>query len=478
MTIPLFLSTAAINRIVTQIYTTGLLPGIDGRLGGSDFLHACYSVRITALPSLETGGSGILSVRAPVEGRVSIPWGLGVDFKADAVADLGVHILDDRVEVEIAGLRLQDLRIGKGCTMPRDVINLIGPAMRGALVQILGGTGRISIPLPPLEVPLFELVPDAPPLEMAIRDISVIEQGIIMHLGQRDDVLDPNPWIPSSYDRDLVLVVSEGEAERLIAMALEGPGNEIAGNFAIPMPNPKMALDLVRASGETITSLGRRGLGRRSLEDTTRIKVNFAVNTGAPKVRFEGDGKIVIFDTPAHLAADAVLEMDVPKETWTKRILKWFRPRTERTSADFETTNVSQWNVNEDIRIVKVDAKVGNGEDGRPRWEITDLDIDLTLNWSLPEKTIESIADNIGKRIATNRLPTDLPNEFALPMGIPFKLKMERMEFMAKEGELEVRADVELVPIGDIPTTKQQIEEVFRQLVPPNFIGRPEVSWK
>jgi hypothetical protein len=413
-----------------------------------------------------------------VEGRVSIPWGLGADFKADAVADLGVNIIRGRVEVEIAGLRFQDLWIGKGCAMPREVINLIGPAVRGALVQLLGGTDRLSIPLPPLELSLFEFSPDEPPLELAIREIGVIEHGIILHLGQPDEVLDPNPWIPPSEERDLVLVLSEGEAERLIAMALEGAGDEITGKISVPMPNAKMALDLVRASGETLTSLGRRGLGRRSVVETTRTNVNYAVNAKDPKVRFEGDGKIVIYDTPAHLTADAILEMDVPKETWTKRMVNWFRPQSQRTGADFETTDVSRWNVDEDFRIVKVDAKVGNGEDGRPKWEITDLEIDLELKWPLPEKTIESIVDNIGTRIATRLLPTDLPNEFDLPMGIPFKIRMERMEFLTREGQMEVRADVELVPIGDIPSTKQQIEAIFHQLVPPNFIGRPEVSWK
>ncbi|MBI0583164.1 MAG: hypothetical protein ISF22_02945 [Methanomassiliicoccus sp.] len=467
MTVPVFISAEAINRIVKDLYGSAVLPEVEGQLGRSSLMHICYRFRLSSPPSVETDEQGMLLVRAPVEGSISIPWGLGKRFRLEAVAGLGLGVADGQLWAEVGNLIFEDMRIGEGCSLPKEVLALIGPFVRGAVFQGRSGPdGRIYIDLPTLDLPLSGLMEGAPPVEVTINDITVVPQGVValIGLGSGDDI-PPMP-LPSPEGRDAVLVISEPMTERLITMVLEGMG-DIKGGGSFDVPDHRLVADLFIASAETLTTLGRRGLGRRALKSSSRVEYNFSATTGKPNVTFLEGGKIVLSDLPAHVKADAGLEMDMNKEGILSRIRSLFRPPSKRAPPNTEEVSVGKWDFDQDIKVDRAEVTIEKGVGPDLVWKVADLDLEIDLPWPLPDETIEKIVETIGKSIVSDRLPGKMPEEIPLSEDLPFTVKLSDMDVSTTESELIIRTNIGLLPNKEPEEARRLLMVKVREILPP-----------
>ena len=470
MTVPVFIRTTAIDRIFNQIYGSGIIPEVGGRLGRSNFLHTCYNIRLIGAPVVVTTDAGEMFVRVPVNGKLSIPWGIGLEFRLDAEIDLHPEIVGDAIRIVVGDIIFNELSVGQGCSFPPELLKLLGPFVRGAIFPDGRGegAGSFTVALPPIPLPLSSVVDGAPEIRLAIEDLMVFGQGLVVFVGLPGDRRSSIPSRPLDEGYDLTAAISEEDAERLVVLAMEGGAGEVEGDKTIAIPDQTRLIDMLRASGETITSLGRRGLGRRALKSSSRVKFRFTARTGNPKISFlEGD-RITIHDIPAHLNATAEVEMDMPTSGILDRLRSLVglgKRKGGRPGKEKETVSVTKWDVDEDFAIKKVELSVGSGSNGKPDWKVTDLDIDLTLPWFLPEKTIEEIVGTIGSMVVTARIPKEIPSEVPLPGDVPLKVIIERAVMSTVPGTLYVKAVIRLVPHGPVDQGREAIKAQLEERI-------------
>jgi hypothetical protein len=460
MTIHVSVSAGAMDRIVKETYRSDVMPGMDGRLGRSELMHFCFSARLVSSPEVEVSSPGALTVRVPVEGILSIPWGMGMKFHMDASTDVALALEDGKLKADVGKITFQDLRLGNGCSMPRKVLDLIGPFVHGAIFRGWLENGLPPMDLPSIPVPMTELAPEAPPMEMRITYLGVEPPGVIVGVGMDGDDTPPAP-LPPQDDWDIVASISEATAEAMVGKAMEQVG-DIKGSLSFPVPDPRMLADVFMASAETLTTFGRRGLGRRGLRNPTSIKVEYSARTGRPNLNFLVGNKIVLRSIPAHINAVGHLEVDRFKGGLIARLRSFFRPNKESDPQLYEKVSMGSWDFNEDFIIEQAEVTVKQENGALPCIKLTSLDLELKLPWPFPNEVLEKLAESLGKDIMACRLPSTLPREFPLPPGIPFKLALEDLRISTAEGTIEVRGKVDLVPEGTPDEMRRAVEERMR----------------
>ncbi len=460
MTIQVSVSAGAMDRIIKETYRSDVMPGVDGRLGRSDLMHVCFSARLVSPPGVEVVSPGALTVRVPVEGLLSIPWGMGIKYRMEASTDVALSVEGGKLKADVGKIAFQDLRLGNGCSMPRKVLDLIGPFVHGAIFRGLLGEGLSPIDLPSIPVPLSELAPDAPPMEMMIIYLGIEPPGMIVGIGMDGDDTPPAP-LPPQDDWDIVGSVSETTAEAMVGKAMEQLG-DIKGSLSFPVPDPRMLADVLMASAETLTTFGRYGLGRRGLRNPTSIRVEYSARTGRPNLRFHGENKIVLNSIPAHIKATGHLEVDRFKGGLMARLRSFFRPNKETDPQLYEKVTMGSWDFDEDFVLKSAEVTIKQEEGSLPRIKLTSLDLELKLPWPFPNEILEKLAESLGKDIVACRLPSKLPREMPLPPGIPFKLDLEGLRFSTTEGTMDVRGRIGLVQEGNPEKARRALEERMR----------------
>ncbi len=463
MPIAVFLATGAINRLMRQAEEAGILPSIEGRIGRSELLHACYTASLVSLPRIETS-DGTLTLRAPIEGTVSIPWGMGVRYLAEARADVRARAEGDRTLISVAGLDIEDLRLNLGCSFPKGLLAVLGPFVQSFLFRGLGVSDGHQLRLPPIRAPLSSAKPGTPPLELRVRDIRIVPEGVIMLIGMEDDPFPPAP-LPDPGPWDLTVAVCEGTAEDIAARAVEEIG-DIEGRLSFAIPDARTVADLMLASAETLTTLGRRGLGKRAIRNASTIEVSYIACAGRPNLSFGEGGKIILCKIPARIHARADLVLERFKGGTIDRLMAFLRRAPEKDAPRTERTTVRSWDIDGDFVLERAEITVKRTEGSLPRLELTDLDIELDLPWPLPTETLGKIAESMGREIVSSRLPKVL-SEVPIPSErSPFDLKMIGIDISTCCGRLAVQADLELVPRA-LPLKYQKgTEEEARSATP------------
>lgn len=486
MTILISISGGAIDRIVKETYRSEVIPEIAGRIGRSNLLHMCYSARLTSAPEVEVTRAGALTVSVPVEGMASIPWGVGMKFRMKAATDVGLAIEGEKVKVELGKVTFQNLKVGNGCFMPREFLDILGPFVHGvALKALFGPGGGLAMDLPAIQIPLSEvmpetiseMMPEAKPIEVKINNILAEPPGMVVDISMAGDEASPAP-LPAQEGWDVVMSICETTAELMVERAMEMIG-DIKGDFSVPVPDPRAMADVFVASAETLTTLGRRGLGRRGLRNASEIKVEYVARTGRPNLCFQEGGKIAVCNIPAHLVAKAFLEMERSKGSILDRLRAFFRPSAGRAT-QVEKATLGSWDVEEDLVIERAEITIEQGSGELPKIKLTSLDIDFDLPWPLPSEILEKIVEGIGKGVMSSRLPQAIPTEFPLPPEImPFKVKLEGLQISTVEGILIVRSNVSLKPVGSPEEVKQALIEKMKEIVPdPQMIACNELTTK
>lgn len=465
MSIAILISTETINRLIRQLGEAGALPDIEGRMGRSDLLHACYTVSMPSLPSAGTANEGYLTLQMPLEGMVSIPWGMGVRYYTEAMTDISIEVEGNKLRVKVGDLVLEDLRLGNGCSFPRSFIDLIGPFIHGVLFRGLGVDEQMPIDLPPIEIPLSIVLPGAPPLQMSIKGIGFSHPGMSAFVGLEDDTSPPAP-LPPLEGWDLTMAVSERTAEDIAARAMEVIGN-IEGNLSVSVPDSKEMADLVFASVETLTTLGRRGLGRRALRSGSTVEVSYAASPGRPSISFGEGEKIILSKIPAHVRAKAELVVEHSAGGFLDRLKSFMLPSRNR-APKVERSPVGSWEIDGDFVLERAEVTVVQKEGSLPKFELTMLDLEMDLPWPLPDEILEKVAEGMGKGMMSSLLPTMI-TEVPLPPEIPFKLKLENIRVSTSSGKLAIHANIGLVPEGDPQEFKRMLEDRLKMAMPPAY---------
>lgn len=457
MSIAVFISTDALNRLIHQVEEAGIKPEIKGRLGRSDLMHACFSLSMPSLPRVETVRGDVLTVHAPVDGSVSIPWGMGWTFSMNAMTDVGLDVIGGKLRLDVSDLAFEDLRLGRGCSLPKRILDLLGPFVHSMLFRGFGLDERQLMDMPTLKIPLSMARPGAPPFELEIKDIEVKPTGITAYLGMADDSSLPAP-MPPTEGWDLTVAVCEGTAEDMVARAMEAIG-EMEGKMSFTIPDSRQIADLFLASAETLTTLGRRGLGRRALRSASTIEMDYTAFVGRPNLSF-GDGeRVILCKIPAHIRGKADLVIENFKGGLLDRFKAFFRPVPGK-KAQVERRTVRSWDIDGDFMLERAEVKVVQGDGAPPRFELVMLDLEeMNLPLPLPDEIMEKIAEGIGKRVISDRLPEVKFTEVPLPPELPFRLKLDDVHVDTCRGRLTLQANIGLVPDGDLAAFKKRVEE-------------------
>lgn len=459
MSIAIFLATDAVNRLMRQVDEADIVPSIEGRIGSSELLHACYAASLPSLPRIETS-DGVLTLHAPIDGTVSIPWGVGMRYSAEARADVRLGMEGEKMLASVDGLAFEDLRLNLGCSLPKGLLNLLGPFVQGLLFRGLGVNDRQQVQVPPIRAPLSMAKPGTPPLELRILDIRVIPEGMVVLIGMEGDIFPPAP-LPDPGAWDLTVAVCEGTAEDIAARAVEAIG-DIEGKLVVPLPDTRAVADLALASAETLTSLGRRGLGRRAIRNASSVEVSYTARVGRPNLSFGESEKIILCKIPARIHARADLVLERFKGGMMDRLKAFLRPAPEKDASRTEKMTVSSWDIDGDFILERAEITVERTEGSLPKLELTDLDLEMDLPWPLPNETLEKMAEGMGREIISSRLPKML-SEVPIPSErSPFDPKMVGLEISTCCGRLTVQADLELVPRGDPGELREIIGEEIR----------------
>lgn len=457
MSIAVFISTDAVNRLIRQLDETGIMPDMKGRVGRSDFLHACFSASMASLPKVETVREGALTIHAPVDGSVSVPWGMGWTFSMRAVTDLGLEVIGDKLKVNVSDLVFEDLRLGRGCSLPKKVLDFIGPFIHSMLFRGIGLDERQLMDLPSLNIPLSMAKPGAPPMEMRVKGIEVMPAGITAYVGMADDTSAPAP-MPPTEGWDLTVAVCEGTAEDMVTRAMETIGN-LEGSTSFSVPDSKQIADLLFASAQTLTTLGRRGLGRRALRSSSTIEMNYVACIGRPNLSF-GDGeKVILSKIPAHVCAKADLVVENFKGSWSERLRAFFRPVPSK-QAQVERRTMNSWDIDGNFFLERAEVKVVQEDGVPPRFELAMLDLEnMNLPLPFPDEIMEKVAEGMGKAMISARLPEVKFTELPLSPELPFRLKLDNIHVSTCSGRLTLHANIGLVPDGDLEAFKKAVEE-------------------
>ncbi|GEM_PF-5876088 len=464
MSIAIFVSTDAVNRLIHQVEEAGIKPEIKGRVGRSDLLHACFSLSMPSLPRMETVRDGALTIHAPVDGSVSIPWGMGTRFSMRAMTDVGLEVIGDKLRLDVSDLIFEDLRLGRGCSLPKRVLDFIGPFIHSMLFRGFGLDERQLMDIPSLKIPLSMARPGAPPMEMRIKDIEVAPTGILAYLGMADDSSPPAP-MPPTEGWDLTVAVCEGTAEDMVTRAMEAIG-ELEGKVSFSVPDSRQIADLFLASAETLTTLGRRGLGRRALRSASTIEMDYVACVGRPNLSF-GDGeRIILCKIPAHIRARADLVVENFKGSLWERLRAFFRPVPSK-KAQVERRTINSWDIDGDFILERAEVKVVQGDGAPPRFELVMLDLEeMNLPLPLPDEMMEKIAEGIGRGMISDRLPEVKFTELPLSPELPFRLKLDDVRVDTCRGRLTLQANIGLVPDGDPEAFKRSVEERISAAIP------------
>ncbi|MDW5563535.1 MAG: hypothetical protein SA339_09945 [Methanomassiliicoccus sp.] len=470
MTILVSINGGSIDRIVKETYRQDVIPEIDGRLGKYDSMHMCFTARLISPPDIEVRRPGSISVRVPIEGKMAIPWGVGVKYHMEASTDIGVAVEGRKVATDVSRLTVQNLRLGGGCPMPKGTLELIGSFVQNVFLRLLmGPSGGPLVDLPSIQLPLSELLPDeltvdAPPIEIEVKSIVIEPPGIVLNVGMKGDETPPAP-LPAQEGWDVLMAVSDATAEVMMEKAMAAIG-DIKGNMSFAIPDASEMADVLVASAEMVTTLGRLGLGRRKLRSGTFIRVEYSARSGRPKLCFQEGGRIAICQLPAHMTAKAFLEVERFKGSIWQRLRSFFRPYAEGREALYEKAVVNSWDFDEDFVIERAEVTVKQEPKMPPQMDVTALDLTLELPWPLPEKTMERVVEGLGKGIITSRLPKAFPTEIPLPPEMPFKLKLEDMQVSTSEGLVIIRSNIGLMPEGDAEHVKQVFRERLKTISP------------
>jgi len=462
MTIPVSISAGAVDRIVKETYRSDVIPEIEGRLGRSDLMHMCFSARLVSPPDLEVASPGALTVRVPVEGLASIPWGVGMRYHMEASTQVGIEVEDGKLRLDVGELTFQDLRLANGCSFPRKVLDLIAPFIYGAIFQgLLGKDGLPLVDLPPISIPLSDLMPELspmlelPPLELKIAGVVIEPPGVIAMIEMDGDDTPP-ATLPAQEGWDIAVAVSEATADVMVGKIMDLMG-DVKGSLSSPVPDPRAMADVLFASAETLTSLGRRGLGRRKLRGTSSIRVEYTARTGRPCLSFQGGDKIAICRIPAHINAKAILEVERSKRGFKDRLISLFRPSAVGSDPQTEKVAMGSWDFDGDFSIERAEVTVRQEPGSLPRLDLTSLDLELDLPWPFPNEVLEKLTEGLGKDIIGSRLPKEFPTEIPFSPEIPFKLKLKDLRLYTHEGTMVVHANIDLLPEGSTDDVRKAL---------------------
>jgi hypothetical protein len=459
MTIPVSVNAGAVDRIVKETYRSDVIPELEGRLGRSDLMHMCYSARLTSPPEVEVTMPGALTVQVPVEGLVSIPWGMGMKYHVEASTQVGVGVEDGKLRLDVGELTFQDLRLANGCSFPRKVLHLIGPFIYGAIFRgLFGKDGLPLVDLPPIIIPLSGMMPELSPMlelpsvELKIAGVEIEPPGVIAMVEMDGDDTPP-ATLPAQEGWDITVAISEATADVMVGKIMDLMG-DVRGNLSFPVPDPRAMADVLFASAETLTTLGRRGLGRRKFRGTSSIRVEYTARTGRPSLSFQGGDKIAICRIPAHINAKAFLEVERSKRGFKDRLMAFFRPSAVG-DPQTEKVDMGSWDFDGDFNIERAEVTVRQEPGSLPHLDLTFLDLDLELPWPFPNEVLEKLTEGLGKDIIASRLPKEFPTEIPLSPEIPFKLKLKELRLYAHEGTMDVRANIDLLPGGSTDDVKK-----------------------
>jgi hypothetical protein len=229
--------------------------------------------------------------------------------------------------------------------------------------------------------------------------------------------------------------------------------------------------DLVLASAETLTTLGRRGLGRRALRSASTVEVNYKACIGRPNLSF-GDGeRIILCRIPAKVCARADLVIENFKGGVVDRIKAFFRPSL-KAEAQVVRTVANSWDIDGDFVLERAEVTVVQKEGSPPKLELSHLDLEMNLPWPLPSEMLEKVAEGMGKDMITARLP-DLMAELPLPPEAPFGLRMEKLRVSTCRGRLAVQANLALSLQGDREAVRASIEQRIKAAMPSTLRSAP-----
>jgi hypothetical protein len=469
MAIPILIDPRFIERLIIQTFDEGLVPEIEGRIGKSNLMHACYKLRFIQPPRVIATNSGSLVIRVPMEGHISIPWGWGKKFSVDAEADLIPSISDGSLHITVGEFEINTLSVGEGCSFPRELLRLLGPFIKGAIFPSKSGSdGGIAINVPVITIPLSSYIEGVSEVKIILEDVMISEHGLVVYIALPGEARPTLPPQPTSEGFDIAVAVPEKEAQRLIEGSMGGQGVIINGETSKAIPDQTRFLDLLMASGETLTSFGRRGLGRRALRSSSQVKVNFSAQAGAPVIEFLEGNRIFLHGIAGHLVATATVDMDMPTGGLLYRLKSFFvrgNTNARKEESKTETMKVAKWSLDEDFLIREVLISVALDQSGKIEWKVDKLEIDLNLKWYLPERTIEELLEFIGGKIATSQLPQAIPTEMPLPGDIPIRVIMDEVAVTTIPGTLFVRANMHIAPLGQAEKSKEAVKELVEEQI-------------
>jgi hypothetical protein len=380
-------------------------------------------------------------------------------YRVRASTQVGVGVEGGKLKLDVGELTFQDLRIANGCSFPRKVLHLIGPFIHSAIFRgLLGRDGLPLVDLPPITIPLSDMMPELqpmlelPPLELRIAGVEIKPPGIIAIIEMDGDDTPP-ATLPAQEGWDIAVAISEATADVMVGKIMDLVG-DVKGSLSFPVPDPRAMADVLFASAETLTTLGRRGLGRRKLRGTSSIRVEYTARTGTPSISFHGGDKIAICNIPAHINAKAYLEVERSKRGFKDRLIAFFRP-SAAGDPQTEKVDMGSWDFDGDFSIERAEITFRQEPGSLPRLDLTFLDLELELPWPFPNEVLEKLAEGLGKDIIASRLPKELPTEIPLPPEIPFKMKLKDLQLYAHGGTMDVRANIDLLPGGSTDDVKR-----------------------
>jgi hypothetical protein len=381
-------------------------------------------------------------------------------YHMKASTQVGVGVEDGKLRLDVGELTFQDLRLANGCSFPRKVLDLIGPFVHGAIFQgLLGKDGLPLVDLPPIIIPLSDLLPELspmlelPPIGLKIAGVMIEPPGVTAIIKMDGDDTPP-ATLPAQEGWDMEVAVSEATADAMVGRLMELMG-DVKGSISFPVPDPRAMADVLFASAETLTTLGRRGLGRRKLRGTSSIRVEYTARTGRPSLSFQGGDKIAICRIPAHINAKAYLEVERSKRGLKDRLISIFRPAAVGSDSQTEKVDMGSWDFDGDFSIERAEVTFRQEPGSLPRLDLTFLDLELELPWPFPNEVLEKVAEGLGRDIIASRLPKGFPTEIPFSPEIPFKLKLKDLRLYAHEGTMAVQANIDLLPEGSTDDVKK-----------------------
>lgn len=463
-----------INRALRESYDKSIYPDLSTRLGSEGalgrYLYACVTAHILGPPVLGLHKPGELSLRMPLEGKISIPYGKGWRFMVEAEASVRPILNGNSLVMEMGDVSFDDLRIGDGCSLPPEVLSLLGPFVTGLIEgSSADGVQSFEMDLDRLAFPVA--FPGMEPTSMSfeLEDFVLGDGKALAYVGFGGSILVPDPL----EDRDLAMAIPEGDITAIVNRLGEAGPIEVEEISSFDLFDQHEIVELFMAGAESLVTLGRQGLGKREIKGSSNLRYQFKARVGMPQVKIREGGLIELLDIPAHLTIDTALLMDTPPGSVSTRFLGFMdrlRNRGTAETAPSDFAQMGRWYFDRDIVLPRAVLAVRTDEKGLLAWDVKNIDPFEHRDWPLPRGILGRLMGTVAERIARSRTPPELLGEIPLPMGLPMSLRLQNTAVSSVEGCLFVSADVAVQGKTGHPVVVPEVVEMRPSLAMP-FLG-------